>query len=148
MTPTPQNPGTRLHDLPLGQENDDQDSDEEDKDFNPSEFDSQTGAFDFTVDELEMIRQCIAHVHIPTWVGRPPKNLGEAAHGKLKAQKLLTLFTVIFPLIIPALWRNKNQSSMRLLENFHHFVALTNIIAFFSTSDIEADCDKDHIVQY
>ncbi|KAF8223397.1 hypothetical protein L208DRAFT_1317027 [Tricholoma matsutake] len=50
----------------------------------------------------------------PTWIQRPPTNLGEPSHGKLKAQEYLTLFTCIFPLIIPEFWY------MTTATNLHH----------------------------
>ncbi|KAJ7061907.1 hypothetical protein B0H15DRAFT_794832 [Mycena belliarum] len=106
-TPTPQNP-QNPGDLFMGNFDDD----EGDPDFFPPDFDHDgTGAFNFTDDQLELVRDCIKNVHLPTWVGRPPTNLGEAAHGKLKAHELLILFTVIFPLIIPELWWRKGQIS-------------------------------------
>ncbi|KAJ7243315.1 hypothetical protein C8J57DRAFT_1191865 [Mycena rebaudengoi] len=95
-----------------------------------------------------MIRSCIRDVKLPTWVGRPPSNLGEASHGKLKAQELLVLFTVIFPLIIPEIWWKEGNTETRLLENFHDLVACTNIISSFSTSDSEADRDMEHYIRY
>ncbi|KAJ6499739.1 hypothetical protein C8R47DRAFT_1184162 [Mycena vitilis] len=116
VTPTPQNPGTRLRDVPLGEG---VDVDSDDEDFILPGFESDTGAFNFTSDEMDEIHRCIKEVQLPTWVGRPPTNLGEASHGKLKAQELLTLFTVIFPLVIPELWWNKRQ---QLLDNYHHLI--------------------------
>ena len=47
-----------------------------------------------------MIQSCIHDVQLLTWVQRPPSNLGEPSHGKLKAHELLVLFSVIFPLVI------------------------------------------------
>lgn len=61
-------------------------------------------AFKFSKDQINIIRQCIQGVTLPTWAQRPPTNLGEHSHGKLKAHEYLTLFTTIFPLIIPELW--------------------------------------------
>ncbi|KAJ7160858.1 hypothetical protein C8R46DRAFT_904956 [Mycena filopes] len=95
-----------------------------------------------------MIRACIRNVEIPTWVGRPPIDLGEAAHGKLKAAELLTLYTVIFPLIIPELWWNKGEIPNRLLENFYYLVACLNIIASYETSNAEADQYMEYFVRY
>jgi hypothetical protein len=147
-TPTPQNPGTHLRNLFLSEESDEGDPD--DADFTPPDpnFDPITGAFNFTPDQLAAIRACIKDVQLPTWVGRPPTNLGEASHGKLKAQELLTLFTVIFPLIIPQLWWEKSETAMKLLDNFYHFVGAINIIASYSTSDTMAEEYRVHFTQY
>ncbi len=46
---------------------------------------------------IAAIRQCIRNVTLPTWVGRPPVNLGEASHGKLKANDYLVLFSFSTP---------------------------------------------------
>ncbi|KAJ7183718.1 hypothetical protein C8R46DRAFT_984939 [Mycena filopes] len=121
---------------------------EVDENYVPPGFDSTAGSFDFTDKELAIIRQCIKDVHLPTWVGRPPTNLGEAAHGTLKAQELLILFTVIFPLIIPELWWEKSDLSQRLLDNSHHFTACINIISCFSTSNAAAAKYAQHFGEY
>ncbi|KAJ7265144.1 hypothetical protein C8J57DRAFT_1069424 [Mycena rebaudengoi] len=126
-------------------DDDDDDDDDSDEDFIPTDL---TTAFNFTSDELEMIRSCIRDVNPPNWVGRPPSNLGEASHGKLKAQELPVLFTVILPLIIPEIWWKQGPTETRLLENFHHLVACTNIISSYSASDSEADRYMDLYVQY
>ena len=60
--------------------------------------------FTFSDSELAAIRNCISNISLPTWVGRPPSNLGNKSHGKLKAYELLSLFSMIFPLIIPEFW--------------------------------------------
>lgn len=108
--------------------------------------------FDFTAEQLEAIRDCIRSVELPTYVNRPPGNLGEASHGKLKANEMLILFTVIFPMILPELWYSnghaKGDYEEHLLENFYHLVASTNIISSFSTSDSEADEYFIHYLQY
>ncbi|KAJ7122646.1 hypothetical protein C8R43DRAFT_1148250, partial [Mycena crocata] len=140
-TPTP---GDLAHNLYMGNENENDDDD--DDDYLPPV--NATGVFDFTPEEIEKIRACIADVHLPTWVGRPPANLGEASHGKLKAQELLILFTVIFPLIIPELWFKEGEMFTRLLDNFYDFVACTNIISSYSTSDDEADAYMQHYISY
>jgi hypothetical protein len=106
------------------------------------------GMFNFTPAQLGSIRACIRNISLPTWVARPPKNLGEASHGKLKAHEYLLLFTVIFPLIIPELWWGKGQTEQVLLRNFHHVVGCTNILSAFSTSNDEADQFTQLYVKY
>lgn len=85
---------------------------------------------------------------LPTWVARPPENLGEKSHGKLKAHEFLVLFTAIFPLIIPELWWNKDDKERRLFDSFYHLIVATNIMASFKTSNTEADIYMDHFVKY
>jgi hypothetical protein len=120
-------------------------SDDEDEDEEPV---SIGGAFDFMPAELAMIRACISDVQLPTWVQRPPTNLGEASHGSLKAHELLILFSVIFPLVIPTLWWNGTEEQQELLQNFCELVCATNIIAGYSVSNAEADAYMDHYINY
>ncbi|EJD36461.1 hypothetical protein AURDEDRAFT_130065 [Auricularia subglabra TFB-10046 SS5] len=106
----------------------------------------------FSDAEMAEIRQCIRDIPLPTWVARPPPNLGEASHGKLKADVVLILFTVIFPMIVPEILARPlpEQSRRRfiMLENFAHLVSATNIVASYSTSNALADAYMDHYVQY
>ncbi|KAJ7123995.1 hypothetical protein C8R43DRAFT_899328 [Mycena crocata] len=120
--------------------------DDDDDEFQPV----PDNKIDFELPEhhLDAIRACIASIDLPTWVARPPKNLGEAKHGKLKAQEYLTLFTVILPLVIPELWWKGDEKERKLLENFYHLIACTNIISSFSTSNAEADEYTAHYVAY
>ncbi|KAJ7085455.1 hypothetical protein B0H15DRAFT_783012 [Mycena belliarum] len=121
---------------------DDPDDDEQDEDFYPDL------KFELFSAHLEAIRECISNVALPSSVGRPPGNLGEATHGKLKAQEYLTLFSVVLPLIIPELWWDGNETEKQLLMNFYHLVACTNIISSFSASNTEADQFMAHYIQY
>ena len=74
---------------------------------------------------------------------RPPSNLGEASHGKLKARTYLTLFSVIFPLIFPDLWWSPDLpdpgQEKYLFENFYDLVAATAIQVSHSTSNSAAE---------
>ncbi|KAJ4481008.1 hypothetical protein J3R30DRAFT_3865124, partial [Lentinula aciculospora] len=112
-----------------------QDDQENDPDFVITDIE---GLFKFTDHQVAQIRQCISEVLLPTWIERPPQNLGEKSHGKLKAHQLLNLFTVIFPLIMPELWANGSDREKKLLKNFCDLVAATNIIASYSTTSEEA----------
>ncbi|KAJ7092107.1 hypothetical protein C8R43DRAFT_908207 [Mycena crocata] len=124
----------------IGVDNED-DNDDEFLDF------EVPGMFNFTPVQLGSIRNCIKRISLPTWVARPPTNLGDATHGKLKAHEYLILFTVILPLIIPELWWKKGNL-VALLHNFHHLMACTNIVSSFSTSKVQADKYTDHYVKY
>ncbi|KIY61093.1 hypothetical protein CYLTODRAFT_480573, partial [Cylindrobasidium torrendii FP15055 ss-10] len=101
-------------------------------------------------DGLHLIRQCISTVLLPTWVHRPPSNLGEASHGKLKAADYLSLFAIIFPLSLPEVHplpgvrTNKQQQ----LEMFYHLAASTFIVTDFKTSEADADIYTYHYVAY
>ncbi|KAJ3804073.1 hypothetical protein F5876DRAFT_27538, partial [Lentinula aff. lateritia] len=119
--------------------------DEMDEDFVPQDIET---AFNFTPDQLGNIRNCIQYVLLPASSDHPPRNLGEASHGKLKAHELLILFTVILPLVIPELWWRGNETEIRRLQSFCDLVVATNIICAYSTSNVEADIYMDHFVKY
>ncbi|THV00392.1 hypothetical protein K435DRAFT_854859 [Dendrothele bispora CBS 962.96] len=106
--------------------------------------------FFFSTTELQAIRSCIQNISLPTYVGRPPGNLGEAKHGSLKAYDYFVLFLVIFPLILPEFWWFPDSTDYHklLLNNFGHLVASTNIISAYSTSTNDADDYMHHYVQY
>ncbi|KAF9471292.1 hypothetical protein BDN70DRAFT_977179, partial [Pholiota conissans] len=120
--------------------------DNNDQDYIPADI----SPFSFSNSELQSIRDCIRDVSLPTWVQRPPINLGEPGHGKLKAREYLTLFTNIFPLIIPQLWYSPtatNEQHQHFLC-FYHLVAATNIVSSFKTSNAAADEYMQHYIQY
>ncbi|KAJ3912821.1 hypothetical protein F5877DRAFT_93433 [Lentinula edodes] len=106
--------------------------------------------FNFSDKQIIYIRGCIKDIMLPTWVDRPPVNLGEVKHGKLKAHDYLTLFTSIFPLIIPHLWWNNDEQSQeyKLFESYIHLTASTNIICSFKTSNSEAEKFSFHYTKY
>jgi len=107
-------------------------------------------SFAFTESELQEIRNCIQNITLPTWAQWPPINLGEPSHGRLKAHEYLSLFTCIFPIIMPEFWHSPyaTENQKWHLNCFHHLVAATNIIASFETSDADADAYTWHYIQY
>lgn len=90
---------------------------------------------------IAAIRRCIRDVSLPTWVGRPPVNLGEAKHGKLRANDYLVLFAFILPLVIPEFWHvpGSSEADRLQLQNFEDLVVCTNIVCSFKTSNADAD---------
>jgi len=103
----------------------------------------------FNTFALSQIHHCIANTVIPTWIDRPPSNLGEKFHGKLKADQWLILFTIFLPLILPELWnKNISQQNAVLLKNFHDLVAYTHIILSHETSSTMAISFGKHYFQY
>ncbi len=93
------------------------------------------------------LQQCIRDITLPTWVGRPPANLGEASHGKLRAYDYLVLFSFIFPLVVPKFWWAPDADRARL-QNFHQLVVSTNIVCSFKTSNQDADEYTDLYIRY
>lgn len=106
------------------------------------------GVYTLPEDKLLQIRECIRDITLPTWIGRPPTNLGEASHGKLKANDYWVLFSCILPLVVPELWSLETEADRLPLEAFHNLVAATNIICSFKTSNAEADAFTYLYVRY
>lgn len=85
----------------------------------------------FSKEHMSRIQSGLAAVTVPSWLERPPTNLGEKSHGKLKADTWKILFTVFLPLILPELWHNTSMPdshSNLLLKNYHLLVYCTNIV--------------------
>jgi hypothetical protein len=126
------------------------DDDDDDGDDDDSYIPVDSLPFSFTETELQAIRDCIHDITLPTWIQRPPTNLGEPSHGKLKAREYLTLFTCIFPLIIPEFWYITTATNFHRqhFNCFYHVVAATNIVAAYQTSNADADAYTQHYIQY
>lgn len=90
-----------------------------------------------TFDETAIldIRAAISDVFLPTWLDRPPKNLGDPSHGKLKADNYFVLFTAILPLHLMEYWTEAPLQS-EMLRNFCDLVTCTNIICSYTSSEL------------
>jgi Domain of unknown function (DUF4218) len=62
---------------------------------------------------MESIRSDIRELLTPSWMTSIPSNLGEAAHGKLKADQWRALGTTYLPLSLIRLWGSANADSSR-----------------------------------
>ncbi|KAL1657506.1 hypothetical protein GGF50DRAFT_12706, partial [Schizophyllum commune] len=124
----------------------------EDDDNDADYFPTGETPFEFTPAQLQLIHDCLSEATLPTWVSRPPTNLGEASHGKLKAADVLTLFTCFLPLVLPEIWYTvqgtPHSLEHRMLDNFHELVSATNILCSFTTSDAAADNYDQHYLRY
>lgn len=147
-TPTPR--ATPVPRMDISMYSDDEIDEPEDPDYVPN---FTQASFDFAKDQLKRIQHCIQYATLPTWKGRPPINLGEKSHGKLKAHEYLTLFADFFTLIIPELWFDTHSAYLdsvehKMLESFAHLNASTNIVASFTTSNAEAESYTEHYTAY
>jgi len=96
-----------------------------------------------------MIHECINDAVVPTWITRPPRNLGEKSHGKLTADQWYTLFTIFLPMVLPELWlASGDHRDSELLDNFHDLVICTNIVGSYTTSNAAADDYLRHYIRY
>ncbi|KZV59474.1 hypothetical protein PENSPDRAFT_678949 [Peniophora sp. CONT] len=111
---------------------------------------SSHGPFQFTKLQIMMIRNAIAQVSLPTHIDRPPTNLGQARHGKLKADAYLVLFAFIFPLIIPEIWWSFPIPSYErdLLESFCHLIVSTFIVISYKSSAHDRSSFAYHYTSY
>jgi hypothetical protein len=92
----------------------------------------------FDDEAMALIHAGLAGIVIPSWIDRPPVNLGDKTHGKLKADNWFVLFSIFFPLIIPEIWW-RHSSNHKLLLNFHDLVGAMHILCSYTTSPAEAD---------
>lgn len=131
---------------------DDSDMDE-DIDFRPSPdrdlVGMNSGSFTFSDEELHQIHIGLSQIVIPSWIERPPTNLGEKSHGKLKADQWLTLFSVFLPLILPELWSlSDSHRNTALLDNFHDLVSATNIVCSYTVTPDMPSAYLQHYISY
>ena len=70
----------------------------------------------FTAEEMEEIRFDIATLMTPTWMSSVPSNLGDAVHGKLKADQWRVLGTTHLPLSLTRLWAFASSDTPRSLR--------------------------------
>ncbi|KAH6890710.1 hypothetical protein BKA70DRAFT_1441915 [Coprinopsis sp. MPI-PUGE-AT-0042] len=134
-------------------DNDEEYHPEEDADYPDSDGDlgledsvSPIATSIFSTSQLSVIRLCLTDATVPSWVERPPSNLGEKTHGKLKADQWLKLFIVFLPMVLPEIWDDK--STQPLLDNFYSLVTCTNIVCTYTVSDGQPDLYLHHYVRY
>lgn len=150
-------PSSWLFDITLSNEMDDEDYDphdetadlDDDAEVDDDDITEHLSVATFTDSQLAEIRTCIEFAVIPSYIERPPSNLGEKTHGKLKADQWLKLFIVFLPLILPEIWTSSSTDrSQALLENFYSLVTCTNIICAYTTSNDYADLYLLHYIKY
>lgn len=59
---------------------------------------------ELTQSEITLLRNCIASTIRPVWNAGPPKNLGEAGHGKLKADQWRSCIEFDVPVFLAETW--------------------------------------------
>ncbi|KAI0325706.1 hypothetical protein GY45DRAFT_1260396 [Cubamyces sp. BRFM 1775] len=104
----------------------------------------------FTGTVLAAIRQDIAAVTLPSWLPRPPRNLGSASHGKLKADQWRTVCTVNMVITLIRLWSASSATNDEklALANFLHLVAAVDLATRYSMSAERARRFNDHMLEY
>lgn len=93
-----------------------------------------------TEGEMMTIRSYIASTERPRWHKSPPANLGEASHGKLKADQWRSLMEFDIPVALAQLW-DMNSERRQLF----HCTMLLAIAMRYATSHVVTSY---HITQY
>jgi hypothetical protein len=101
----------------------------------------------FDEQAIKDIRTAISDVFLPSWLDRPPTNLGDASHGRLKADTYFVLFTAILPLHLVEFWTAAPRQA-QMLRNFCDLVTCTNIACGYSASDAGSRKFEEHYQSY
>lgn len=151
-------PDSDSEDEDFAPESDDDDDEDDDADGNNNDNVDEAaasrtvkGVCIFDCGDLKMIHSAISDIILPRWMARPPCNLGEPSHGKLKADEYYVLFAFVFPLVLVEMWSEPLAShiySSDLLRNLHDLVLCTHIVGAFSTSDKLASLFETTYLKY
>ncbi|OSD01988.1 hypothetical protein PYCCODRAFT_1368558 [Trametes coccinea BRFM310] len=104
----------------------------------------------FTGEVLEAVRKDIASATLPSWLPRPPRNLGSASHGKLKADQWRTACTVNMVITLVRLWGGSaaTDEEKLALTNFLHLVAAVDLATRHTMSAERAHRFDYHMLEY
>nr|VWO94125.1 Immunoglobulin G-binding protein A (IgG-binding protein A) (Staphylococcal protein A) (SpA) [Ganoderma boninense] len=104
----------------------------------------------FTGQVLDEIRKDISKIYVPSWLERPPANVGSAGTGKLKADHWRTLCTVYMVITLGRLWGHSSASDEEraALENFMHLVSAVDLATRRKMSRERAMAFDTHMEAY
>ncbi len=99
---------------------------------------------------LTELRRDIRNMYIPSWLEKPPSNIGEASHGKLKADHWRTLCTVPMVMTLVRLWGNRKSlmEEVQALDNFMHLVAAVDLATRRTMTTERANAYGTHMLEY
>lgn len=103
---------------------------------------------------MEEIWHDLREISVPSWMTSVPHNLGNASHGKLKADQWRTLGTIHLPLSLIRIWSSVNPTnprSIRCLKILEITISLISavILATSRTSSVDhADSYLQHMLAY
>lgn len=99
---------------------------------------------------LASIREDIARMTLPSWIGRVPSNLGNKSHGTLSQDALRTTTTVILVSSLPRIWSSEPEGSRKrdMLTNFLDFSIAADIALMRSTTHKAVDDSYDLFLKY
>ncbi|KNZ45917.1 hypothetical protein VP01_76g15 [Puccinia sorghi] len=90
----------------------------------PVQSNKHLAVFYFTLDNLQSLCTVIQEIRLPSHIGRIPGTVGQPKGGKLKAEKLINLFSIL--LITTFLLSMKKSSSQLSISNLVHQNRITN----------------------
>ncbi len=99
---------------------------------------------------LEQLDRDILHTTLPTWLARPPLNIGSAKLGKLKADMWRTLGTVHLVITLIRLWSSQDATPVQR-EYLENFLALATAIRWATsryTSENHVKIFEEQIQKY
>ncbi|RPD68460.1 hypothetical protein L226DRAFT_473395 [Lentinus tigrinus ALCF2SS1-7] len=104
----------------------------------------------FTRPVLDQLRSDIRQMFLPSWLEKPPSNIGDASHGKLKADHWRTLCTTSMVITLVRLWGSPSSSpeEFEVLENFMHLVAAVDFATRRSMNAARAITFETHMETY
>lgn len=99
---------------------------------------------------LDQLRKDISSIVLPSWLEKPPSNIGDAAHGKLKADQWRTLCSIHMVVTLTRLWGNSKATAEEraVLQNFVHLVVATDLASRRSMSPQRAADYDRHMLAY
>ncbi|OSC97457.1 hypothetical protein PYCCODRAFT_1339117, partial [Trametes coccinea BRFM310] len=99
---------------------------------------------------LETIRTDLEAVYLPSWLSKPPRNFGDASHGKLSADLWRTTCTVSMVITLVRCWGSPFATVQEklALKNFLHLVAAVDLATRYSMSPEQADRFDHHMLEY
>ncbi|KAJ2975142.1 hypothetical protein NUW54_g11779 [Trametes sanguinea] len=99
---------------------------------------------------LEAIRNDIRRTTLPSWLQKPPSNLGSSKHGKLKADHWRIACTVNMTITLGRLWSEATATAdERLaLDNFMHLVAAVDLATRRTMFAERAQAFDQHMLEY
>lgn len=102
--------------------------------------------------EINEIQARLRTISRPTWHRGPPTNLGDAEHGKLKAEQWRTAIEFDLPVILFRLWtgRSSGEDSGRCsrMEKLAHSTMLLAIAIRWGTSHVTSDQHAHRYKEY
>lgn len=100
-----------------------------------------------TQEEMQIIRDVIRDIAVPSGFTRLTPSFGTKSHGKLKADEWRSLFTVYLPISLLLAWHNR-QDRMKHLKALLFLIILVHIAVSRTSSQAGSILYRDAILLY